>query len=90
MIYIPSWWRWNPPENVNVLKGNLKDLNDIPPCGLVDAFAHNIGPLPETFHQTFLDGLRKHLPNHRVIRSSIRDLNQENRNRSFPRFARGL
>lgn len=36
VIYIPSWWRWNPRENENVLKGNLKDLNDIPSRGLVD------------------------------------------------------
>ena len=62
VIYIPSWWRWNPPENENVLKGNLKDLNDIPACALVDAFARNVAELPETFHRTFLDGLRKHLP----------------------------
>jgi hypothetical protein len=62
VIYIPSWWRWNPPENENVLKGNLKDLNDIPSCGLVDAFARNTGYLAETFHQTFLEGLRKHIP----------------------------
>jgi hypothetical protein len=23
VTYIPTWWRWNPPENVNVMKGSL-------------------------------------------------------------------
>jgi hypothetical protein len=62
VFYIPSWWRWNAPENANVLKGNLKDLNDIPPCGLVDAFARNTGNLPETLLETFFDGVRRHVP----------------------------
>jgi hypothetical protein len=61
VFYIPSWWRWNPPANANVLKGNLKDLNEIPPCALLDAFTRNLETLPETFHQTFLNGLRQHL-----------------------------
>lgn len=29
VTYIPSWWRWNPPENANVMKGSLKELNEI-------------------------------------------------------------
>jgi hypothetical protein len=62
VIYIPSWFKWNPPENVNVMKGSLKDLNEIPPCGLVDAFAHNIETLPVTLHETFVEGLRQRLP----------------------------
>lgn len=62
VFYIPSFWKWNPPENVNVVKGSLKDLNEIPPCGLVDAFAKNIETLPQTLHQTFLEGLRQRLP----------------------------
>lgn len=62
VVYIPSWWRWNPPENVNVMKGSLKDLNEIPPCGLVDAFARNCETLSVTLHETFLEGLRQRLP----------------------------
>lgn len=62
VVFIPSWWRWNPPENVNVMKGSLKDLNEIPPCGLVDAFARNCETLSETLHETFLEGLRQRLP----------------------------
>src|SRR5262249_53723706 len=61
VFYIPSWWKWNVPQNNNVLKGNLKDLNEIPPSGLVEAFARNIETLPETFHQMFLEGIRLRL-----------------------------
>ena len=63
VFYMQSWFRWNPPENVNVMKGSLKDLNEIPPCALVDAFARNIETVPETLRETFLEGLRQRLPN---------------------------
>lgn len=62
VLLIPSWWRWNPPENANVLKGNLNDLNEVPPCGLVDRFASNMVDIPEALHQTFLEGLLERLP----------------------------
>jgi hypothetical protein len=62
VLYIPSWWRWNPPENMNVLLGALKDLGDVPPCRLVAAFAENIETLPPTFHQTFRERCPQRLP----------------------------
>jgi hypothetical protein len=61
VFYIPSWFKWNPPENVNVMKGSLKDLNEIPPCGLVEAFARNTETVPETLRETFVEGLRQRL-----------------------------
>jgi len=60
VFYVSSWWRWNPPENANVLKGNLKDLNEIPSSTLVDVFLSNLATLDETYHQTFLEGCAKH------------------------------
>lgn len=62
VIYIPSWWRWNRPENENVLKGNLKALSEIPPCGLVDAFARNVETLPETLRERFMECCHLRLP----------------------------
>jgi hypothetical protein len=62
VLYIPSFFRCNPPDNENIVKGNLKDLNEIPPCGLVDAFACNIETVPKTLHKTFLEGLKQRLP----------------------------
>jgi len=62
VLFIPSWFRFNPPENANVMKGSLKDLNEIPPCGLLDAFAQNVETVPETLLETFVEGLRQRLP----------------------------
>src|SRR5882672_6800622 len=62
VIFIPSWFKWNLPDGVNVMKGNLKDLSEIPPCGLLDAFARNIEILPDTLRETFLERMRHHLP----------------------------
>jgi hypothetical protein len=45
-----------------VLKGNLKDLNEIPPCGLLDSFARNLETLDPTFHQTFVEGCTQRIP----------------------------
>ena len=80
VFYIPSWWRWNPPENVKVIKGSLKDLNEIPPSALVDAFATNIDALSDiadkdghTVRETFLDGLRQRLPKRMPIQNQYQE-----------------
>jgi hypothetical protein len=62
VVYIPSWWRWNPPANANVIRGSLKDLNDIPPCAFIDAFATNIEWIPQPLLEPFMQGLREQLP----------------------------
>jgi hypothetical protein len=69
VFYIPSWWRWNRPENRYVLSGNLKALSEIPPCSLVEAFAKNTKWLPsepdkdgKTSIETFAECLRIRLP----------------------------
>lgn len=77
VLYIPSWWRWNKPANANVLTGNLKDLHEIPPCALVDAFAQNFETLPETLHQTFIEGLRQRLHQRSPTQDQYQDLVQE-------------
>src|SRR5262245_10244740 len=30
VLYLPTWWRYNQPENANNVVGNLKDLDDLP------------------------------------------------------------
>lgn len=61
VFWIRSWWKWNQPANPNVLRGNLKDLSDIPPCAVTDAFARHVETLPETLHETFVEGCRQRL-----------------------------
>lgn len=75
VFYIPSWWRFNRPDNPDVLKNNLSDLNEIPPCALVEAFARNLIHLPDTWHDTFIDTCRARL----VTRVPHQDQDQEQR-----------
>src|ERR1700730_17679845 len=42
VLYVPTWWKYNAPENLNVLKGNLKDLDDIPETPLITQFCQNL------------------------------------------------
>ena len=53
VLYIPNWWKYNTPENPNVLKACLADLNEVPQTYLIKEFSQNLEHLPETFHQTF-------------------------------------
>lgn len=85
VFYIPSWWRWNRPDNVNVLRGNLKDLSEIPPCALVEAFAANLEYVPVDLRQTFIETLRRRLPE----RPPTQDLSQYQYQETGARAARG-
>ena len=43
VLYIPTWWKYNPPENANVLKSCLSDLHELPETPLLDRFRSNLG-----------------------------------------------
>ena len=58
VFFIPSWWRWNSPDHEKVLRGNLKDLHEIPPCGLTDQFTKNLRYLKPELHKTFIVACR--------------------------------
>lgn len=59
VLYIPSWWKYNKPENPNVLKACLDDVHELPKTNLTDHFFNNLKYLPETYHETFLKGFSK-------------------------------
>jgi hypothetical protein len=63
VLYIPTWWKYNTPENPNVLTACLKDISELPQTTLVQSFFSNLVYLPETFHETFRKGLAKPSPN---------------------------
>ncbi len=46
VIYIPTWFKYNKPENPNHLKGCLKDLHDLPQTPLIKDFAANEQYIP--------------------------------------------
>ena len=62
VLYLPTWWRYNTPANPNVLKSCLEDLHEIPKTSLIAEFSSNLSHLPETFHQTFREGLGEPSP----------------------------
>lgn len=61
-LYLPTWWKYNCPDNPNVLKSCLYDLHEVPKTPLIAEFSANLSYLPETFHQTFKEGLPKPSP----------------------------
>ncbi len=72
VLYIPSWWKWNAPENPNVLKGALEDVLTVPQTPLRETFAANMAYLSERYHDDF----RKRLANvsvtfHETLPSTI-------------------
>ena len=90
VFYIPSWWRWNPPENQNVLRGNLKDLSEIPPSALCEAFARNVETLPATLRETFVECCRLRLPKRSPIQEQKQEQKQRTGSGTGTRAARGV
>src|SRR6267142_2779758 len=62
VLYIPTWFKYNCPENPNVLTHCLQDLHDLPSTPMLAAFQENLQYLPKTFHETFRKGCRQPSP----------------------------
>lgn len=41
VLYIPTWWKYNPPENPKHLQGCLQDIHDLPSTRLLEEFWSN-------------------------------------------------
>jgi hypothetical protein len=73
ILYLPTWWKYNPPENRNNVIGNLKDLDDLPESPLIPKFCDNLTYLSETLRQTFTQTLLERYPK----RSASQEQEQE-------------
>lgn len=62
VLYLPKWWKYNVPENSNVMVGNLKDLHEIPDTALLTEFRENVAYLCEGILETFTQTLGQTLP----------------------------
>jgi hypothetical protein len=62
VLYFPTWWKYNPPENANVLTGNLRDMDDLPETPLAAAFYANLKYLEPNLHRTFRERSPKPCP----------------------------
>lgn len=73
VLYIPTWWKYNQPENQNNMIGNLKDLEDVPHSPLVSEFCSNREHLHNGMVSTFVETLRERYPK----RSASQEQEQE-------------
>lgn len=63
VLFLPTWWRYNPPENANNVIGSLKDLDDVPDSPLISVFCTTVEHLSETLHRTFREHVQKRYRN---------------------------
>jgi hypothetical protein len=61
VLYIPTWWKYNPPENPKHLIGCLADLHDLPQTELLNDFAKNTRYLYEPCLSTFQERIDRYL-----------------------------
>jgi len=79
VLYIPTWWRYNAPENPNVLVGALDDLNGLPHTPLLKEFAANVRYLPPNLVETFQQRLAERLGQCLAIQESVAGSSDSNR-----------
>lgn len=77
VLYLPTWWRYNQPENGNNVIGNLKDLDDLPKTPLLERFSSNTTHLAEDLIQTFTQTLAKRYPQRSPKRSPSQEQEKE-------------
>lgn len=78
VLYFPTWWKYNPPENANVLSGNLKDLSALPETPLLAEFCGNTRYLPPALRETFRERMGERYP------KPCRDQEQEKEQEQYP------
>jgi hypothetical protein len=82
-LYLPTWWKYNCPENPNVLKACLTDLHELPKTPLLARFSANLTYLPKTFHQTFREGLPKPSPHQEQEQEQEQEQKKERSRKNF-------
>ncbi len=62
VLYLPSWWKYNSPENENVVKSFAKDLAELPENPFQQQFQENLIHIPETLHRAFRELFQNGMP----------------------------
>lgn len=62
VIYLPNWYKWNKPQNPNVLKGWLNLLDNIPDCECKQLYLQQLKILVESLDESFKKVLDKSFP----------------------------
>lgn len=88
VLYLPTWWKYNHPENANNMIGNLKDFDDLPETPLLERFSSNTTYLSSSLAETFTQTLAKRYPQRSPKRSPSQEQEQEQEQES-PRPPKG-
>lgn len=62
VIYLPNWYKWNKPQNPNVLKGWLNLLDNIPNCEYKYLYYQQLKSLVESLDKSFHKVLSESFP----------------------------
>ena len=57
VLYLPTWWKYNAPDNAKHFSGCLSDLHDVPNSFLIARFAKNLKYLPAALHEGMAKGM---------------------------------
>lgn len=57
VLYLPTWWKYNAPDNAKHFSGCLSDLHDVPNSFLIARFAKNLKYLPAALHEGMAKGI---------------------------------
>jgi len=60
VLYLPDWWRWNKPDNPNILRHCLNDLDSVPACPARISFAKNTKHLIGSLKESFLESMKSY------------------------------
>lgn len=63
VLLIPSWWKFNEPQNSKHLLGCLSDLADVPDTPLLAEFARGVDRIPPTMRSLFEARIRERIGN---------------------------
>ena len=77
VLFLPTWWKYNQPENSNNMIGNLKDLDDLPETPLLERFSMNKAYLTESLKETFSQTFSKRYIQRSLKRSPSQEQEKE-------------
>ncbi len=63
VLYFPTWWKYNKPDNPKAMIGYLTDLDELPQTPLLQDFASNVDGLSDTVCHTLSEIMEYRIAN---------------------------
>lgn len=77
VVYLPTWWRYNHPDNPKAMKGCLSDLDDLPISPLLNEFYSNTRYLAGSVLQVFNECIAYRIANGRAYQEQEQEQEQD-------------